>query len=134
MEKSVKNEIEKICKWYENLPRDYNGINELMYYKQRLIGLSVTYQSEVNKNREIMNLTAGVYEKNKMALRRMYLGNGVGKAETISRAKTADLYIDLKTAETEYFNSYDFARIIKEVVNAFTQQIATLRHELENKY
>lgn len=130
MSLAVQDEIISIVVWYRDLPSDYLGVNELMHKRQQLAGFQVEFATELGLARKIWSLSKAVYEKTKMQLRVKYKAQGTGNAEAISRANSIKEFEAQQEAEGEYYKLYYTYKSHEEVLSAMSQQIATLREDL----
>ena len=128
----VREQIEEIIVWYRDLPLDFLGINDLLYNRQRLVGLYVEFAVEVGLQRKIWSISKVVYEKTKIQLRVRHLADGVAKAEAISRANSIKELELQNSEEGEYYKLYYCMKAYEEVLSAMSQQIAQLREELSS--
>lgn len=128
----VKDEIDEIVLWYRDLPKDYLGINDLIYYRQRLVGFQVEFATELGLARKVWALSKAVYEKKKMQLRVKYKSDGTSNADAISRANSISELQQQQEAEAEYYSLYYAYKSHEEVLSAMSQQIAQLREELNS--
>jgi len=128
----VQDQIEEIVMWYRDLPVDFLGINDLIHYRQRLVGYYVEFAVEVGMQRKVWTMSKAVYEKTKMQIRTKHLSDGVAKAETISRANSIKELEQECEEEGEYYKLYYCMKSYEEVLSAMNQQIAQLREELNS--
>jgi len=122
------NEIREIITWYQGLPEDYLGLNELMNKRQKLSAATFFFATSVGEASKAWNMAHAMAETKKNQLRVEFGSNT--SADYKARANNGDLYEAEKMAEGLYWAMREELGAIKEVLSSMSQQIAWLRDEL----
>jgi len=129
MKKSVSDELDRLIDEYLKLPQDTTDINGVIYLREQLSGTLFYLATEAGEARKEMMRTKSLYEAKKLHKRMEYLDEGVGRAETISRANTTRQNEDANEADGNYnFLKYKYDSA-KEILSALSQKISWMKSE-----
>lgn len=134
--KTAFEEIKSIAEWWKDLRPDFNGLNELLHYSQRVSAFMLTMGDDLATARKTWGTAKGLYEKEKNQARVKFANNkgtSATQADYQARANTAKLYEVEAEAEAMYFaikHQYD---AVVELLETMRQRIAVLRREWELK-
>jgi len=121
--------LDELIQEYLNLPPDTTDINGIIYLREQIAGNLFHLATEVGKARKEMMRTKSLYEAKKLHKRMEYLDEGVGRAETISRANSTRENETANEADGDYnFLKYQFDATT-EILSALSQKISQMKSE-----
>lgn len=131
---NVTNQIQRIVFWYNRLPVDYSGINELMYNRIQLSTLLFYYASELGNIRKEWKKAEATAEimRRKKTMEYINAGQPISKANEYGKFSSLDEYA-LEKQFDGYYHSMRFVyESTMEVLNTINQNISNLKKEQEN--
>ncbi len=127
----IYNEIKTIIDWYNKLPVDYTGLNELIHKRDRLATFYFTFSTELGNLEKSFYSVEAEYENevNEMSAKLILENQELQKSKTIAKANNQNKLVLLKDAQGLMARSQYQFRAIKEVLSAMNQKIADLRYD-----
>lgn len=128
-------EIEKIITWYNQLPADFTGINELMHKRQQLTVMIYPLNSYLADTLENKNDKDSDYETRRFERRRSLINKGetASKADALSRADALPEYRELMEADALFQRMKKKSEAVAKIIDCMNQHIAVLRDERQKK-
>lgn len=127
--------VERIVNWWEKLPPDYTGLNDLMHARQllsaHLYGIATDLALARKSWSEAQTMVEG--KKNQLRVKFGVKEKSSTKVDHQARANTADLYELEKKYEGLYFGMKHQYDAIIQILETMAQRIAILRREWEHK-
>lgn len=126
-------EINEIIEWYINLPPDYQGVNDLIYQRQMLVGYAANYSMEVGTVRKAWSSAEVMYETKRaqFEVKEYARCQNMSKAKAVAKANTSKFFKVQKEAEGLYYSMIEQLRSIRCLLDAMSQHIAHSRDELK---
>jgi len=123
-------EITEIAIWWQELPYDFNGLNDVMFNQQRLSGYLLSLANEIARQRKDLAKSRIAYEAKKNEKRVQFGNTNAGqKADWMARANIKKEYEAEQMDEAIYYGLKDIYDATKEVLDAMQQRVAHLRAE-----
>lgn len=121
--------LDVLMQSYLRIPKDSTDINGMIHLREQIAGELYHLGAEVGEARKQFMVTKALYEGKKLMLRMDHLEEGIGRAETISRANTSEELLMTNEADGNYHilkYQYESAR---EALSALNQKISYLKEE-----
>jgi len=131
-EQTNKQALSKIIDWYMNLPSGFNGINQLIYARQRLVGYLASFTEQIEVISDALVKAENDLERKKISIRAKYMDEkGIGKATIRSRFSTLQESATVNEGEKKIIAMRDYSKVVLAVLDTMNQHIAILRREEE---
>lgn len=127
----VAEQMGTIIHWYEDLPMDYTGINDLMYQRIQLVTLMSYYATELGDCRvEFKNAEART-ERVKREYTKKYLDAGfpMSKATELGKFYSIDSFEEEKRWEGLFAQMRFFYDNTNNIIDTMNQHVSNLKRE-----
>jgi len=134
MEKETFDKVIRIVNWWENLPSDFTGLNDVMHARQVLSAYLFGIATDLALARKSWGKSQSMLESKKSQLKVKFSAKvSSTQAETQAKANTAKYFEMEKDFEAIYFGMKHQYDAIIQILEAMAQRIAILRREWESK-
>lgn len=127
-QETVVDKINDIVKWYNELPKGYNNLTELMYNRQMLVTYFQRYAVEIGELKLQWKIAESERESERSRIEMKNIDTPT-KATIIAKANTSHLLRIEKKAEGLYWRSKFNLDAVKEVISALNQDVAQARED-----
>lgn len=126
--------IERIVNWWEKLPPDYTGLNDVMHARQRLSSYLYAMATDLLTARKSWADAQTMLEGKTSQLKVKFMAKvSATEAGIQAKANTSKLFEMEKKFEALYFGMKHQYDAIVQILEAMAQRIAILRREWEAK-
>ncbi len=126
--------IIKVVSWYNELPKDYSNIEELLYVRKQLCTNLFAVAIELTKTRQEWKKHAYEVERIKRQSMQSYLEEGVpvSKAEAYAKAEALEALEQETMIESAYMTLKILVDNAVEVNTTMMQHVSNLKEERKN--